>query len=242
MALLKSVDTVPGIDYYEYRDCNYYSKYEYRMRVNIPGVRYTWSCKAPEELDKKLSGKLKPKYYNVRKADIQDVTDNLAALKAIVSIQLSRKTNKAFGMRVEGETVAFFSSDLSELKALEAQIGPTYTYDYTQVQTSQYAGIKHFVKEPAHKYRVYLKSRRVDDSLHLEFKELFKRQPSLYPSQAFKDWYTNPGNRFGIWYFRWVSAAYFIDYDDESTLSYLALMHGDLLGKKYKLEKRPDPV
>ena len=242
MGLLKSVDDIPGINYQEYRDSNYYNKYEYRMRVEIPGVRYTWSCKKPEELDVKLSGKAKPKYYNVRKSDIQEVTDNLTALKAIVTIQQSRKTSKTFGMRVESETVAFFSNDLTELKALESTIGSTYEYDYTQVQTSQYAGIKHFAKEPKHKFRVYLKSRRVDDSLHLEFKELFKRQPSLYPSQAFKDWYTNPGSRFGIWYFRWVSAAYFIDYDDESTLSYLALMHGDLLGKKYKLEKRPDPV
>jgi hypothetical protein len=25
-------------------------------------------------------------------------------------------------------------------------------------------------------------------------------------------------------------------------LSYLALMHGNMLGKRYKLEKRPDPI
>jgi hypothetical protein len=48
--------------------------------------------------------------------------------------------------------------------------------------------------------------------------------------------------RYGLWTFRYTSAAHFIDYDDESTLSYLALMHGEVLGKKYKLEKRPDIV
>jgi hypothetical protein len=44
------------------------------------------------------------------------------------------------------------------------------------------------------------------------------------------------------WKQRYSSASYFIDYDDESTLSYLALLYGEMLGKKYKLEKRADPV
>ena len=42
MGLLKSVKDVPGIDFYEYRDSDYYNKYEYRARFNLVGVRYTW--------------------------------------------------------------------------------------------------------------------------------------------------------------------------------------------------------
>ena len=34
----------------------------------------------------------------------------------------------------------------------------------------------------------------------------------------------------------------FIDYDDESTISYLALIYGDMLGKRYKLEQRPEAI
>jgi len=45
-----------------------------------------------------------------------------------------------------------------------------------------------------------------------------------------------------MWYFKFSSSSYFIYYDDEITLCYLALMHGEILGKKYKLEKRPDPI
>lgn len=240
MGLLKSVDKTTGVDYYEYRDGQYYNKYEFRMRVKIPCVKYTWYCKKPEDLDKKLTGKFS-RYGNIRKEDIKTVQDNLVALKALVTLQNSKKTNQV-GIRVESDTVAVFGNDLSVLKSLESMFGSSYNYDYTQVQTAQYAGVKHFVNEPKHKYRVYLKSKRVEDNFHLQLRATMERQKTLYPSPALMRWLYNDGKRYGIWYFRWSSSAHFIDYDDESTLSYLALMHGDVLGKKYKLEKRPDNI
>lgn len=236
MALLKSVDNVPGIDFYEYRDNHFYNKYEYRMRVKIPCIRYTWYCKEPEDLDYKVARKW-GKYGSIRKEDRQTVIDNLTALKYIVSLQKEKK-KKQFGIRIESETLAVFSNDLATLQDIANTLGTDYTCNYTQVQTSQYAGVKQFVNDPPHNYRVYLKSRRVEDNLHLDLREMFKKQPSLYPSPALKRWLYNNKNRYGIWYFRWTSSAHFIDYDDESTLSYLALMYGEILGKKYKLEKR----
>lgn len=239
MGLLKSVNDVPGIDFYEYRDELFYGKYEFRMRVRIPCVRYTWWCKKPEELDEKLNGKTK-KYGSVKKEDIKTVTANLNALKKIVELQAERKKTKKIGIRIESETVAFFSQNLNDLKDVEQELGNTYQYNYTQVQTAPYAGIKYFVKEPNHKFRVYLKTKRVDDNFHNELRETVERQKFLHPSPALRQWMNRDGKRYGIWYFRWTSSAHFIDYDDESTLSYLHLMHGNVLGKKYKLEKRPE--
>jgi uncharacterized protein YeaO (DUF488 family) len=241
MGLLKSVDNVPGINFYDYRDDNYYNKYEFRMRVKVPCVRYTWYCKKPEDLDTKIQGRFKG-YGNIRKSDLQTVIDNLAALKAIIIIQTTRKKHNDLGVRIESGTVAIFSNDLSVLHDLAPLIGTQYSYDYTQVQTSQYAGVKHFVEEPKHKYRVYLRSKRVEDNFHVELTSMLARQKELYPSNALKEWLKRDPKRWGIWSFRYLSSAHFIDYDDESTLSYLALMHGEVLGKKYKLEKRPDIV
>jgi len=241
MGLLKSVNDVPGIDYYEYRDGLYYNSHEYRMRVSIPCVRYVWWCKTPEDLDKKIAGET-PRYGSIKKVDLQDVIDNQEALKILIKLQKTRKKDKVVSLRIEGETVAIFSNDLSKLQSIAQELGTKYTPNYTQVQTSQYAGIKHFVDEPKHKYRVYLKSKRVEDSFLAELKSTLDRQPGLFPSNALQRWMSRDPKRWGIWHFRWTSAAHFIDYDDESTLSYLALMHGEILGKKYKLEKRPDTI
>lgn len=236
MGLLKSVNDAPGIDYYEYRDSQYYNKYEYRVRFKLPGVRYTWWCKTPEDLDKKLNPKTKKRdYTNVKKEDVSEVTENINGLKAIIEIRDNRKKTKDYSIRIDQNTVAIFSNDLSALKALESKIG-NYQYDYTQVQTSEYAGIKHFVDEPKHKYRVYLKSKRVGEGFHKELRELIKKTPSLWPSNALNQWLTQSNS----WRSQWSSSSHFIDYDNESTLSYLALMYGEMLGKKYKLEKRPE--
>lgn len=239
MGLLKSVDNVPGIDYYEYRDSQYYNKYEYRLRVKIPGVRYTWWCKKPEELDIKIKGNTK-KYGTIRKEDKQDVVDNCDAIKKVITLTTEKKA-KGIGIRIEYETMAVFSNDLTVLKDFETKLGPNYKCDYTQVQTSEYVGIKHFVNDPPHNYRVYLKSKRVEDSFRAEMRDFISKQTQLHPSPSFTRWLSDKDRHFS-WKYRWTSSSHFIDYDDESTLSYLALMHGEMLGKKYKLEKRPDNI
>ena len=241
MGLLKSVDDVPGINYYDYRDNTYYNNYEYRMRVEIPGIRYTWWCKTPSELDDKINGKVK-KYGSIKKSDLSEVITHQNALKTVIKLQASRKKSKDLGLRIESSTVAFFSNDLNKLQEIATELGSLYNPDFTQVQTSQYAGIKHFVDEPKYKYRVYLKSRRVADNFHSELQDTINRQKELHPSNALQSWMKRDNKRWGIWHFRWTSSAHFIDYNDESTLSYLALLHGEILGKKYKLEKRPDIV
>ena len=239
MGLLKSVKNIPGIDYYEYRDKEFYNKYDYRMRVKIPCVRYTYTCKQSVDLDRKIAGKFKG-YGNIRKEDLKTVVDHANALKAIIDLQSSRK-NRNIGLRIESNTVALFSNDLQSLHDLKSTIGLQYEYNVTQAQTSEYAGIKEFVNEPKHKFRVYLKSKRVSDTFTSELSQMFARTTNLHPSNALTIWLSLKTTRYA-WKQRYSSASYFIDYDDESTLSYLALIYGDMLGKKYKLEKRADPV
>jgi len=239
MGLLKSVDNVQGINYYEYRDTLYYNKYEYRLRISIPGIRYTYWCKKPEELDEKLNTPMKS-YYKVRKEDVQTVTENLIPLKEVIAIVNERKKDSNYSCRLESNTLAIFSTDLAVLEAFKKRIGEKFALDCTLAQTNGYSGIKYFVNEPKHKYRVYLRSRRVDDSFQAELRDMLKLQKKLNPSNALKFWCNADKNNHHHWWFRWTSAAHFIDYDDESTLSYLALMHGNILGKKYKLEKRPE--
>jgi hypothetical protein len=244
MGLLKSVDNVPGIDFYEYRDNIYYNKYNYRARLKIPGIRYTWFSNTPQDLRDRLAGKHKA-FSRIRKEDLPEIRANLEALCNFIEWRNLRKSDKKATIRVEYETAAVFCNDLTLLKEIE-QFGNNLSIDYTEAQTSQYAGIKLFVNEPAHKFRIYLKSKRVkDDNFLVDLNDLLERSPSLHPSPTFNRWLKDAisdRSHQRFWRYTFTSSSHFIEYDDESTLSYLALLHGEMLGKKYKLEKRPDPI
>jgi hypothetical protein len=239
MGLLKLVDDVSGVDFYEHRDQLYYNKYEYRARFQLVGVRYTWYLKDDiQELVKRLDAP--PNSYSRIHYDRDEVRENLVKLEAFLKWRNSIKKKKTSTIRVEHNTVAVFSNDLQELHDIEKAI-PGVVLDYTQAQTSNYVGIKHFARQPKHNYRVYLKSKRVEGSFALDLHNLFKKSKDLFPCDSLKYWAKGSAKGVNTWRYRFSSATHFIDYDDESVLSYLALMHGDMLGKRYKLEKRPDP-
>mgnify|MGYP003704783293 CR=1 FL=1 len=104
-------------------------------------------------------------------------------------------------------------------------------------------GIKYFEKEPKHKFRAYLKSKRVKDSFKNEMSEFLNRYKGtktvLKPSKAFRQWLS--GSKFYGWNRTYSSSHYYIEYDDESTDSLLALMFGDMIKRRYKLEQRKLP-
>ena len=239
MGLLKSVNNVPGIDFYDYRDDDYYNKYTYRVRFSLPGIRYTWYSNSVEEFMDRYNATTGWKVIN--KKDKLDVTKNIEAIKAYLEWRNLRRTDKSATSRIERDTVSIFSNDLSLLKTIET-IDPNLSYDYTEVQKSQFAGVKHFVKEPKYPYRIYLKSKVIPQNFCKDLKELINRTKSLHPSNALRIWLRDYNNVSSGWRYRYTSSSHFIDYDSESTLSYLALMHGEHLGKRYKLEKRPEPV
>jgi hypothetical protein len=241
MVLLKLVDDVSGVDFYEHRDQLYYNKYEYRARFQLVGVRYTWYIKEDiQELIARLDAPVTG--YNRISYDRDEVRENLTKLEAFLKWRNNTKKKKTSTIRVEHNTVAVFSNDLQELHDIETLI-PGVVVDYTQAQTSNYIGIKHFARQPKHNYRVYLKSKRVEGSFALDLHNLFKKSKDLFPCDSLKYWAKGAiTSNASAWRYRFSSATHFIDYDDESVLSYLALLHGNMLGKRYKLEKRPDPI
>ena len=241
MGLLKSVDNVPGIDYYEYRDDDYYGKYTYRARITMLGMKHVSYSKDVADLVSRVTHS---KYnYGYNKSERDSIKQNLPILSKLMEWKVQSKKDKNSTIRGEYNTIAIFSNDLAYLHALKS-IDPNLIIKFTEVQKSNYAGIKHFVKEPKHKYRVYMKSRRIEPEFITAWQELLERLEGLYPSPALQYWLSNynVNQPSWSWRYRWCSASFFIDYDDESTLSYLALMHGDMLGKRYKLEKRPEEV
>jgi hypothetical protein len=239
MGLLKSANNVQGVDLVDFRDQLYYNKYEYRARVTVPGLRrgYYWS---PDEFEHRFNtGKL---WGKPNKDETVIIKENLTDIKACLQFRDDHKKDKTVTIRMEGNTMAVFHNDLDFLhKTFDGIVGATV--DYTQAETSSFAGIKTFVNEPKHKFRVYFRSKRVPEDFRESVTKILEANKNLRPGPAFKEWLkqTSPPS-WRSWYHNYLSANYFIDYNEESYLSYFSLMHGDHLGKKYKLEKRADTV
>ena len=240
MGLLKLADDNPDVDFYEYRDQHYYNKYEYRARFNLVGVRYTWYIKSDiQELVERLEAPVTS--YHRLAYERDEVRENLAILASFLKWRNDLKEKKNSTIRIEHNTVGVFSNDLQELKNITTSL-PGIEVDYTQAQISNYIGIKHFMRKPKHKFRIYLKSRRVEGTFAEDLHKMFKKNKSLHPSPALRHWAKGSVGQQNSWRYRFSNASHFIDYDDESTLSYLAIMYGEYLGKRYKLEKRPEAI
>jgi hypothetical protein len=241
MGLLKLATDTPGIDFYDYRDSDYYGKYKYRVRFSIEGVRYAMYEKNFDGLMKRYNAITG--WKKIKDIDRPVVTDNLEALGKFIDFRNMLKENNTGLVRVESNRISIFSSDLALLKTSES-IKTGIFYDYTETQTNNFVGVKSFVNDPVHKYRVYLKSKMINNSFVTQLDELLKRSPDLYPSPSLKYWIQgyNSNAPSWSWRYRYTNCNHFIDYDDENILSYLALIHGEYLGKRYKLEKRPEAI
>lgn len=248
MALLKSVDNVPGIHYYEYRMYEYWSRFKYRARLEIPGSRYFHYVSSVDAWEKRIMSKREvwtTKSADDKQGSLDDFNAYIARYKPVLEKLLEfKKTVKhnknEFIVRAEGDTVAIFSNDLQKLHELKNW--GKFDVDFTEAvmeQPGYFAGTKYFVRQPKHKYRVHLKTKRVDVSVMIDLTDLFKRSKTLCPSVSLKRWLESADNT-RAYRGRYCSSAYTIEYDDESAITYLGLMHGDLLGRRYNLEKRPD--
>ena len=222
MGLLRSVKNVPNIDFYEYKENNYYNNYRYRAKFRVDGLRYADYAKTPDDLIKRLN---ETGYRKVRPDTKALAMENINELNNFINWRNS--------------------NDLELLLTLK-ELG-VVTVTMTEVQLEQFAGTKYYVNKPKHNYRIYLKSAYIEDKNFVkDLYDTISKSKELVPSNALKDWLDEyvkrPIASHNSWTYRYTSGTHSIDYDNESTLSYLVLMYGHMLGKRYKLEKRPVPV
>ena len=242
MGLLRSVKDIPNIDYYEYKENNYYNNYRYRAKFRIDGLGITGYAKTPEDLVKQIDSTGYDRLRVDRKAII---VGNFNEITNFMDWRNSNKKPGTVSFRLEGDTASVYSNDLDLLLTLK-ELGPI-TVKITEVQLEQFAGTKYYVNEPKHKYRIYLKSKYIEEKNFIkDLHDTIKKSKELVPSNALKIWLNDyirrPIASLNSWSYRYTSGTHSIDYDNESTLSYLMLMYGHMLGKRYKLEKRPVPV
>ena len=97
-----------------------------------------------------------------------------------------------------------------------------------------------YLKNPKHKHRVYLRAKSYDaytaDKLKSEFTEYLNKYISTFhPCPALQRWLEADPAKY-LWYSRNVQNSHFIEYDDTSAITMLAMCFPDLIGKRYQLE------
>ena len=242
MGLLKSVNNVPNIDYYEYKENNYYNNYRYRAKFSIIGLSYTNYARTVDDLISRIN---ETGWRKIRADTKALVQEKITELSNFIEWRNANKKPGYVTFRLENDTMSVYSNNLELLLTLK-DLG-LVSVKITEVQLEQFAGTKYYVNEPKHKYRIYLKSKYIEEKDFIrDLHDTIKKSKELVPSGALKVWLNEyvrrPIASHNSWNYRYTSGTHSIDYDNESTLSYLILMYGHMLGKRYKLEKRPVPV
>lgn len=225
------------------RDKLFYKKYKYKARFYCPGIQIIMYARDDKWIKNQLA--------NPRNKDIRPYSGKILEFFDFYKEHHLCK-NDLVTIRLDYNVTSVFSNDLKLLQTLE-DIG--CPIEYTEAIDSIPEGIKYFVKEPKHKYRLYFKSKRVSESFPEKLKSWIERYENtgtvITPCSALKYWYTPSASRAKItnmfpsvannnWRLQYTVDSFFIDYNDESVLTLFMLMFDGIAGKKYKLLKKPD--
>jgi hypothetical protein len=134
-------------------------------------------------------------------------------------------------IRLEFNKVHFYSNDIPLLESITTISPDVECYQALDLQVP--TGIKYFSIQPKFEYRIYLKDLILGED---DFKELKKFHYRYEYSSEFK---FSPGLAYIIKNNRRYIIKYFIDCKTENSVTHLYLLFSHILGKKYKLEKRP---
>lgn len=234
------------VDFHEHREQKYYDKFIYKARFECSGVSFLRYATSIIEWETRVKGStffswLKWKqdhpsnhWEKLENEVKQEMLSNKDIIENIMKFINSYKKNKEISCRIESNTIAFFFNDIAMLSKIKA-LSPRIHIESTKVILDEFAGVKYFVNPPKHNFRVYLKSKRIDAALVASLNAFLISKPDMKPSRATSKWLTSDISN---WRKRYCSTAYYIDYTQESDLSYLALCYGEILGRKYKLDQR----
>jgi hypothetical protein len=115
------------------------------------------------------------------------------------------------------------------------------TYDNAKLTVEEVAntfpeGVKYFKEDPPAKMRVHFNDYYGPTEIKQELTELFSRLDAT-PSRSLKETLNYQWKGVSNC---WLGKTLFFDCNDESTISYFSLMFPHLVGKIYRLEKKPE--
>ena len=212
----------------------YYNKYRYRLKLNHSDCTNALFSKHYNTYDKwrrtvDLSMERDKRNGNTI------TTPNFLMVKRLYEIY--EKNKDSITIRKEYYNISIFSNDLTVLNEFAGGANSRKCV-LTKAEASP-NGTIYFKKEPNYKFRIYLKAKRVDneswDTLS-NFVSTNTKNGTISISGAFADLLKR---NYNYGWGRYLSNTLFIEYNDDSTLSYIGLMFPELVGKTFKCLKKP---
>ena len=221
----------------EKRNALYFGRYQYRARCKVHGAVYTYYTKSIEEFKSKMAKRAErpPNQIEIMSIDWKRRID-LIDYDQLDRYFSWRKNNDPEGYmcRIQGNSISFFSDDLELLKTLSI-LDKNIEISIADVVEKN---TMYFKKTPNFKYRTYFRGKRVPDGFRDDIKYFMERYDNVARiCPALKRMINaTVGNR--NWY-NYLHSSYYVDYNDESTLTLLHMFFGSMLAKTYSLEKEP---
>jgi hypothetical protein len=223
----------------EVRNKLYYNKFEYKAVCNIQGAAYTYYT--PDisvflsRMEKLKDSRLHNR-YGVRTIDdawkVYWEEVNIDKISQFLTWRNLVKKEKCM-YRIQGDSVSFFSNDLSLLETLKSIDDNVI---FTKVEPLS-PDIIYFKKQPKHQYRTFFKGKRCSEDFLKNVIEFSQRYPDTRISQGLltyasirKNSYTN---------YMYMHGSYHVDYNNPSMLSILHMLFPGMVAKTYSLAKQP---
>ena len=213
------------------REKLYFNKYMYRGVFETKHLYYIYDAKNIDEYRSNLSqARDNSVRYSWRRAIVDDTKIDFDLIEKIITFK-RKYSGKNITFRCEGDKLAVFTNDPKVVSEI-----PTIQLDASLAQiVLSPTGVKYFKNTPPSKYRVYLRDRKITEETRDLLRDFCNRdiaKPCDSLTRSLKSTST--------WKWSYVHKGHFIDYEDDTTLSYMGLMFPELIGKTYKLEKKTD--
>jgi hypothetical protein len=212
----------------ENRTVLFYNTYKYKAVVKVSNMRVVHNSSNFAEFTELLVSPSHP--YQISAIKSMNNTE-LEEVSKLIEYRNKIKNRHDISIRNNYSNITFYSNKLDILKEIW-DFSPRSSIIEVNLMP---VGIMTFSREPKHKFRVYMKNRRVSITSLDDFADYVKRTKNVFPSEATLRW-INRRNRHYI--YSYSNSNHFIDYDDPGILTILHLVCPEVIGKCYKLEKR----
>lgn len=218
------------------RNALYFGKYKYRARCRVHGAVYTYYTKSLDEFKAKMAKRAKqaPTAIEVIMSDWRTSTDMIDYDQISKYFDWRNNAPKdEYLARIQGNKISFFSDDVELLKTLKV-LDKNLELSVADVIQQN---IMYFKRDPQYKYRTFFRGKRAPESFKEDLKSFMERYHNTARiCPALRRLATD--ERHQRWY-PYLHSSYYVDYNDESTLTLLHMFFGSMLAKTYVLAKEP---